>query len=118
MNIKRSPKSDRKNKIDKKKSTDKKNEDDDKKLQKSIIEKPKSIEKIVDNFQPNSIKMLKISSEGSGEISNVGKIKNAFELLMVKGDTPPKKNPLKRRIKRCDGPSDGQKKLMDRWLRN
>ena len=32
--------------------------------------------------------MLGIASEGSGEISNVGKIKNAFELLMVKGDTP------------------------------
>ena len=121
LNVKGSPKPSHKNKNDKKKSNDKKDKEidknDDKESNKTNIEKPLVVEKIVDSLQSNSIKLFEKANDGSNEMSNVAKIKNAFELLMEKGDTPRRKTPLKRKLKRCDGPTDGQTRLMDKWLR-
>jgi len=100
---------------------DKNEEKEDKKI-KSYLEKPQMVKKIAEKFEEmsdkKSQKFLEKAQDRFGDGSQV-KVKDAFSILMEKGDTLSIKTPLKKKLKRCAKPSlaSGSRKLMDNWLR-
>ena len=83
----------------------------------SCLKKPKMIGKIVEDLEvnPEIVVDMKADDDG-GKGSHVGRLRDAFEILLKNGDTPTKTPCKKFKIKRCKKPASSQKHTLDNWL--
>ena len=83
----------------------------------SCLKKPKMIGKIVEDLEvnPEIVVDMKADDDG-GKGSHVGRLRDAFEVLLKNGDTPTKTPCKKFKIKRCKKPASSQKNTLDNWL--
>ena len=122
----KSPKSNN-NRKEKKKSddkVDKEGKNDVKTVEKtdqigkmSCLKKPKMIGKIIEDLEenPEIVVDMKADDDG-GKGSRVGRLRDAFEILLENGDTHTKTPCKKFKIKRCKKPASSQKNTLDKWL--